>query len=363
MTRTLKKLLSVVLAVIMVLSMIPAVASARTVEVTEGFSYTENAAGWVEINDTSEFNDWFRDTTKDSILRAASKADKTVTAKLILKADMTLNVSAYVGTVEYPDAHNITIDLNGYTINAKENGNRRAFVVYGGNLTIINSKETGGITMPGLNIAAGGILYVNGGSLTMRNVKVTRTQETASTAYNGGILGTSNATVTLENCVLDATGSSSVLKGGVAYLEKNSVLNLYNTKLLGGTAIDDSSNKDVGGCVELNASTMNMYSGEISGGYAQYRGGNINLSDSAVFNLYGGVVADGETVADTSGPRGGNVYVTTGTFTMYGGELRGGKSYIGKSFGTNGNNSTICIYGGTITHSAATSDAGTTGFL
>ena len=61
MTRTLKKLLSAVLAAIMVLSMLPAVASAKTVEVTEGVSYTENAAGWVEINDTSEFNDWFRD--------------------------------------------------------------------------------------------------------------------------------------------------------------------------------------------------------------------------------------------------------------------------------------------------------------
>ena len=82
-----RRVLSLLVAVVMILSMIPAMASAKTVQVTDAFSYTENAAGWVEINDTPEFNDWFRDVAKDSITRAAAKEGKTVTAKLVLKAD------------------------------------------------------------------------------------------------------------------------------------------------------------------------------------------------------------------------------------------------------------------------------------
>ena len=111
MSKQWKKLLSLIVAVIMVFSMFPTVASAATVEVTDGVSYTENSAGWVEIGSTAEFNDWFRDTAEDSITRAAAKAGKTVTAKLILKADIALNVAGYVGTDEYPAAHNITLDL------------------------------------------------------------------------------------------------------------------------------------------------------------------------------------------------------------------------------------------------------------
>ena len=364
MTRTLKKLLSAVLAVIMVLSMIPAVASAKTVEVTEGFSYEENSAGWVEIGGTSEFNNWFRDVAKDSILRAATKAGKTVTAKLILKANIALNVSAYVGTAEYPGAHNITLDLNGYSITALNDGDRRAFTVYGADLTIINSKETGGITMPGLNNSTGGILYVNGGSLTMRNVKVTRTQQTAKTSYGGGILGTNSATVTLENCVLDATGSASVKNGGVAYLTSETTLNMYNTKLLGGSAIDSGSTEDVGGSIHALGGTINMYGGEISGGYAQYRGGNIYLNSKTVFNMYGGIIQNGATVSDVDGPRGGNIFIYSGTFNMYGGKILEGESRNGKSIYLNSSaNVYFNIYGGTIQHSTATDHAGTPGYI
>ncbi len=371
MTRTLKKLLSALLALVMVLSMIPAVASAKTVEVTDEFSYEENAAGWVEIDSAAEFNDWFRDTAKDSILRAATKAGKTVTAKLILKSDLALNVPGYVGTEEYPGAHNITVDLNGHSITAQNDGSRRAFAVYGGTLTVINGKDTGGITMKGINTTAGGILYVNKGTLNMYNVKVTRTQDVAKTTFGGGIVCTNKGTLNFYDCVLDATGAASVGWGGVGYFTNDSVVNLYNTRLLGGSAViqtapntEIKATDDMGGCLYTIASVVNMYGGEISGGYSEYHGGNIYIGSSSTFNLFDGVIKDGTNPDTAAGPRGGNIYVATGTFNQYGGEIINGRSYNGKSIYVNSSTAAhINFYGGTLRHDTVTSCSGTTGFI
>ena len=370
MTSTVKKLLSAAMALVMVLSLIPATASAKTVEVTDGVSYTENSAGWVEIGSTAEFNDWFRDTAEDSITRAAAKAGKTVTAKLILKADIALNVAGYVGTEEYPAAHNITLDLNGHSITSKDNeSGRRAFSVYTGTLNLINSKETGGIEMPGALSATGGIIYSKKGNINMNNITIKRTYASARNYYCG-ILGLNGGSYVFENCVFDATEAGSVKAGGVMYLVAGGQVVSNNCQYLGGKAVDASSTSDKGGCLHILSGTFTMNGGLISGGYTPYYGGNVYLGGGdCVFTMNDGIIENGSAQKDenhTSAPRGSNLYIYAGKFIMNGGKIR-----EGAKTGVNGASiyvqsiATAYFYlnGGEISHSTVTASGGLGGLI
>lgn len=109
--------------------------------------------------------------------------------------------------------------------------------------------------------------------------------------------------------------------------------------------------------------TFDMYGGTITGEkYAGTGGAGVLLGSGSnatttVFNLRGGSILNGV------GAKGGNVFIHTGTFNMYGGTIAGGSApYYGAGTGGNvflndlGNTGSAVfnIYGGTITGGSAT---------
>ena len=383
-----KKFLALLIVLVMVLSMIPAVSAAEEAPEVVIPSYTVNDAGWVEIKSAGAFNNWFRaTTTEDGILEANDRLNRPVTAKLILTTDITMNVLARIGNSldggtddegnpieDRPDpVHNIIIDMNGHNITAT--GNHRVFEIYNGNLTLINSKEEGGnITAPGAYSTVGGMFYVKNGSLTLSNVNLYRTKATASTSAKGGILGTNNSTVLLQDCVLDATNSASVQQGGVLYVANASDVTMNNCEIKGGHVYTENDNTDIGGNICFVSGTITMNGGSIIGGKTPYRGGNIYMeSAGATFILNYGTIADGFAQDDeknTSPARGSNVFINAGTFIMNGGTIKNGnhlKAYAthnvnGANLYLNSSANTVFkMYGGELIHEDSTIFAGAGG--
>ena len=114
-----------------------------------------------------------------------------------------------------------------------------------------------------------------------------------------------------------------------------SVVNLYDGSIVNGQAtnrLDSTGGR--GGNIYMTNGTVNMYGGTISGGVA-HRGGNVYV-DKGTFNLAGGVLQGGtaEVITQSSNSgKGGNIYVASnGAFVMTGG------SFVGGTISTNGAN-------------------------
>lgn len=95
-------------------------------------------------------------------------------------------------------------------------------------------------------------------------------------------------------------------------------------------------NNGSGGCVWVRYGTFELFSGTldastcVSGGY----GAAVNVPSGSVFNMYGGTILGGTSIAmdytdgngneaKTAGGHGGAIYLQ-GTFNMYGGKIEGG---------------------------------------
>jgi len=372
MAKSTKKLLSLILAVIMVLSLIPAVSAAEetTEETTPAPAYTTNAGGWVEIANASQFNKWFRSGSTLGSEYILANATEPITAKLVLTGDVVMNITGQMGTTSGDLAHNIVIDLNGHTITATHTS--RILSAYDGTLTIMNSKNEGGISAKGANNTAvlGNMIYAGDNStLNLVNVNITRA-ESANLGKGGGIIGANEgATVNIIDCVLDGGNTGNTTAGGVLYAD-NATVNFYSGTIKNGFALS-------GGNVTLiGPAVMNMYGGEICNAAvpavqfdgttanAAGSGAGVYISNTAVFNMYGGEIHDNSTAYGYS--RGGNVYLfaegkanNTPVFNMYGGKIYNGDAMLGDNvyaYGSSGS-ATVNFYGGEIGASKTGSDA------
>ena len=262
MAKTMKKLLSLAIALIMVLSLIPAVSAEKQTIITNGGTeYTSNEAGWFEISTASQINKWLHSaTSSDYILGSATEP---VTAKLILKADINMTIAGYIGAKTASPAHNIIIDLNGNTITAKNAA--RAFTIYNGNVTLLNGTIKGSGTT-----ATGGLLYVNNGTLTLRNVKVLRENETAVTTDGGSVLYATSSTVVIDNSTIKGNSNLVAKEAGVALFNKSNGFMYGDSLIADGQVLQTEVTEDgettelyaTGGnlCLENNASfTMNIF--------------------------------------------------------------------------------------------------------
>lgn len=257
------KLLAMLLAVAMVISMIvPSVSAVAACPVHSGASWTEIAEGT-----------WTGGELADGHYKLTG--NQAITSALTV-------------------AGNVCIDLAGYNItaNADKDNNYRAFEVTGV-LTITDSAETDGV--------------ISGGHMETKpaaDVKV----------YGGNIL------------------------------------------------------------VAGAAAKLNLYGGEISGGYMKapsymyhVYGGNIGLVEGAELNIYGGAVKDGKIEVPQQATQyhgGGNIYADASTVNIYGGTVSGGdmiaKYSSGskddrKAYGVGGN---IAVNGGTFYMEAGLVDDG-----
>lgn len=156
---------------------------------------------------------------------------------------------------------------------------------------------------------------------------------TTNTTSSSGLLSMTSYTADGPKSVLNLyggqyIGASATLSGATLYnSNKNATINIWNDTIIGGNTVP---NADSSAHANANvACTLNMYGGTVQNGkynkdlttkeYPGYKSGNLQLGGTAVFNMYGGVIKNGY------GSRGGNIYMNVGTkVNVYAGEIKDG---------------------------------------
>ncbi|MDR3000221.1 MAG: hypothetical protein LBU89_03060, partial [Fibromonadaceae bacterium] len=88
---------------------------------------------------------------------------------------------------------------------------------------------------------------------------------------------------------------------------------------------------NVGGGVDLSSGAFTMSGGEISGNTATYGGGGVDVNSNSIFTMNGGEISD-----NTASSGGGVSVNSGGTFTMSGGEISGNTATYGSTGGGGG---------------------------
>lgn len=125
----------------------------------------------------------------------------------------------------------------------------------------------------------------------------------------------SNGSLTLEHIILDgsSTSTSSIASGGVA-VSASASLTMNN-----GAVIQNCYHNASGGGVLMNGGTFTMNGGTITGSTAASGGGGVHMnSTGCTFNMYDGVITKNTAKGSTNA--GSGVFVR-GLFHMYGGEI------------------------------------------
>ena len=216
-----------------------------------------------------------------------------------------------------------------------ENGG--TFNMYGGTITDNTATKGGGgvyvsggtFTMKGnasvtsnratdQNNGIGGGVYVVDGTFTMNdNASVSGNNATSTDGGVGVYTSTSTATFTMNGGTI--RGNNATKGGGVG------VYRAAKFEMNGGTISDNTANQ--GGGVYVESGTFDMNDGTITGNTAKnekasnnINGGGVYVSNNGTFNMNDGAISDNKaTNSDESNTTyGGGVYVSGGTFTMNG---------------------------------------------
>lgn len=259
-----------------------------------------------------------------------------------LPADKTLPAGHYRVTKDgqmlrsYTTSRNATIDLNGYNLTTREN--ERAFYVYGGTLTILDTVGSGTISATGAIDDNGGLFRVGKGT-TLNIYGGTYTANELPAERKGGIMRV-EGTVNMYGGTL--TGGKTHHHGGNVNISNSSVFNLYGGTVSNGETQDAGRG---GNFYLTEKSELNIYGGTVSGGQSAGAGGNIFAYRGSYVNIYGGTVIDGY------GKEGGNeVYVIgsrddrISTLNIFGGIVGSGEN----SFLQHAETNPIRIYNGSI---------------
>lgn len=152
------------------------------------------------------------------------------------------------------------------------------------------------------------LLAYKGDDLTvMDSVGGGEVRATGSSAGHGGVLLVSDeSTFTLMSGTLRAVeGESRPAYGGVVAVSgAKAVFNMTGGVLADGVTVANEKYNAVGGSIYCKAATLNISGGSIEGGSAA-SGGNLYLSGNSVANLTGGTITGGRAEG-----YGGNIYVS-----------------------------------------------------
>ncbi len=232
-------------------------------------------------------------------------------------------VDSETGAITVPGGTEVTLDLNGFTVNRNLNqAHYYGYVILvNGELDITDSGETGKITGGNCSYrngyTYGGGICINGGTCNLYGGSVCKNNSEGS----GGICVMNTGTL---NVYGGSKSNNKTANSGSGIGSYDSTVNIY------GGVISKNSCEGYGGGIYLDNSVLTMDNGLINGNHA-YWGGGVCLSygSSFVFN-------DGTISENNSGNTGGAVTCmegSTATFTMNGGIISGNYSKNGKNGG------------------------------
>lgn len=344
-----KRLISMVLAVSMAVSIMPAPAFA-----SGGGQQSETVIGQ-EIDQQNSSEDYSEVSSLNQLTYTNNECKVRLTENIVMTGAVTVN-----------NGNRLTIDLNGHTLTAPEND--KAFRIQGGALTIKDSIGTGVIQGSGTVTSYGG----NGGAIWMSssdsNNALTLTGGTIrgfTAKYGAGVyMGSGTFSMTggaIQNC---SATDGGLADGGGVYVSSGSF------ELTGGTISACKAN-NAGGGVYVSSGSFEMSDGSIENCTA-HEGAGVKVyassGETASFSMSGsGEIkncnTDGVSISaigngtpeftmaggTIEGSSGYGVWVAAGSAVMSGGSVIKGSErydiYIGRSAALTVNNTSV---GGTV---------------
>lgn len=311
-----KRLISMVLAVSMAVSIMPAPAFA-----SGGGQQSETVIGQ-EIDRQNSSEDYSEVSSLDQLTYTSKEC------KVRLAADTVMT-----GSVTVDSGNSLTIDLNGHTLTAPENS--KAFWIRNGALTIEDSIGTGVIQGSGTVNGYGGAIWMSSGDSNNALTLAGGTIRGFNAGYGAGVY--------MGNGTFQMTGgaiqSCSATDGGGVYVDGGSF------EMTNGT-ISDCKAANAGGGVYVSSGTFEMSGGSIENCTA-YEGAGVKVlvsSGKASFSMSGGTIEgssrDGVSIAAIGGTSefsmsggtiednsGFGVWVDNGSAVMSGGSVKGSERY------------------------------------
>ncbi len=317
-------------------------------------------------------------TNWDTIIQNAKKGNNKVYVKLMnnwtaaITADGvqtsfgSSDVSFYRNDILIPEGMDVTIDLNGKTINRNKTQVSTSGQIFAvaGNLTIMDSSFTNEDIVKYYNVVRNmsteaiinyltglPIGKLTGGWTTNAGGCIWLIKANASVEINGGmILGNksnahggavytdqSDSTITMNGGIIIANDANK--RGGAIYstgVESNIILN--GGIILGNNALND------GGAINAERTNVQINDIIIANNYSGRNGASINMQGGEI-NIYNGLITN-----NTARSHAGGIYIINydyngtnvqATFNMYGGEISYNKSYFGAGlmmyYGAKGN--------------------------
>ena len=276
------------------------------------------------------------------------------------------DVSFYRNDILIPEGMDVTIDLNGKTINRNKTQVSTSGQIFAvaGNLTIMDSSFTNEDIVKNYNVVRNmsieaiinyfkrlPIGKLTGGWTTNAGGCIWLIKANASVEINGGmILGNksngfggavhtdqSDSTITMNGGIIIANDANS--SGGAICstgVESNIILN--GGIILGNNALNN------GGAINAERTNVQINDIIIANNYCNGNGATIHMVGGEI-NIYGGLITN-----NTAHTHAGGIYICNydrnganiqGTLTMYGGEISYNKSYFGAGlmmyYGAKGN--------------------------
>lgn len=287
-----KRLISMVLAVSMAVSIMPAPAFA-----SGGGQQPETVIGQ-EIDRQNSSGDYSEVSSLDQLTYTGNECRVRLTENIVMTGAVTVN-----------NGNRLTIDLNGHTLTAAENS--RAFFIQNGALTIEDSIGTGVIQGSGTVTGNGGAIWMSSND---SNNALTLTGGTIRgfTATDGGGVYVSGGSFEMSGGTISACNAANA--GGGVYVSSGSFE-------MSGGSIENCTAHEGAGVKVLASSGKASFS--MSGGEIQ----NCNTDGVSIYAIGSGTsefTMTGGTIEDNGGY---GVWVDNGSAVMSGGSVKGSERY------------------------------------
>lgn len=287
-----KRLISMVLAVSMAVSIMPAPAFA-----SGGGQQPETVIGQ-EIDRQNSSGDYLEVSSLDQLTYINNECKVRLTKDIVMTKAVTVN-----------NGNSLTIDLNGHTLTAAANS--QAFRIQGGALTIEDSIGTGVIQGSGTVTGNGGAIWMsssdsnNALTLTGGTIRGFTATDGGGVYVDGGSFEMTNGTI--SDCKAANAGGGVYVSSGTFEMSGGSIENC--------TAYEGAGVKVL---VSSGKASFSMSGGTIEG--SSRDGVSIAAIDSGTseFSMSGGTIKDNS---------GYGVWVDNGSAVMSGGSVKGSGSY------------------------------------
>lgn len=286
-----KRLISMVLAVSMAVSIMPAPAFA-----SGGGQQPETVIGQ-EIDRQNSSGDYSEVSSLDQLTYTGNECRVRLTEDIVMTGAVTVN-----------NGKSLTIDLNGHTLTAAENS--RAFFIQNGALTIEDSGSTGVIQGSGTVTGNGGAIWMSSDS----NNALTLTGGTIRgfTATDGGGVYVSGGSFEMSGGTISACNATNA--GGGVYVSSGSFE-------MSDGSIEDCTAHEGAGVKVLASSGKASFSMSGSGEIKNCNQDGVSIAaigGTSEFSMSGGTIEDNS---------GFGVWVDNGSAVMSGGSVKGSERY------------------------------------